>query len=155
MRAVIQRVSSARVDIIEEGKSRLSGSIGKGVLVLVAVCEDDDIDDIKWLSSKIASLRIFEDSQAKMNLSLLDIDGEALVVSQFTLFGNVRKGCRPSFNRSAPSSVAIPIYEEFLRQMREVLQKDVPSGEFGAMMDVSLVNDGPITIIIDTKDKRF
>ncbi len=153
MRAVIQRVRSAKVEILEEQGSRVSGEIGKGVLVLVAVANDDTSDDVQWLASKIAVLRIFEDDAGKMNLSLLDVGGEALVVSQFTLFGNVRKGSRPSFNRSAPPSISIPLYEDFLSKMSDVLQKPVPSGEFGAMMNVSLVNDGPVTIIIDTKDK--
>ncbi len=153
MRAVIQRVHRAKVEILEEQGSRVSGEIGKGVLVLLAVGNDDISDDVQWLASKIAALRIFEDDAGKMNLSLLDVGGDALVVSQFTLFGNVRKGSRPSFNRSAHPNISVPLYEEFLSKMSDILHKPVPSGEFGAMMNVSLINDGPVTIIIDTKDK--
>ncbi len=156
MRAVIQRVSSAKVEIVQSPQvSRVSGEIGRGVLVLIAVGHDDSPEDIQWLASKIAALRIFEDDAGKMNLSLLDIGGEALVVSQFTLFGNVRKGSRPSFNRSASPEISIPLYEAFLSKLGEVLQKPIPSGEFGAMMKVSLINDGPVTIIIDSKNKSL
>lgn len=154
MRAVIQRVKSASVDIAEDGKIlRRSGEIGVGLLVLLSVENGDTQDDAKWLANKIAQLRIFEDGEGKMNLSLKDCGGEVLLVSQFTLYGNVRKGSRPSFNRSAPPAVSVPLYEKFGELLESEIGKKVPRGVFGAMMDVSLVNDGPVTIIIDSKNK--
>ena len=153
MRAVIQRVSSAGVEVRGEGGARLSGAIGAGLLVLAAVENGDTGADADWLAAKIVSLRVFEDDAGKMNLSVADVGGEILAVSQFTLFGNVKKGNRPSFNRSAPPSAAAPVYEKFLSALERLLGKPVPRGEFGAMMDVRLVNDGPITIIIDTKTR--
>ena len=154
MRAVIQRVKSASVDIAEDGKIlRRSGEIGVGLLVLLGVENGDTQDDAKWLANKIAQLRIFEDGEGKMNLSLKDCGGEVLLVSQFTLYGNVRKGSRPSFNRSAPPTVSVPLYEKFGELLESEIGKKVPRGVFGAMMDVSLVNDGPVTIIIDSKNK--
>ena len=153
MRAVIQRVKSALVDILEGGARRTSGEIGAGLLVLLAVANGDTSDDVDWLVGKISALRIFEDAGGKMNLSVLDVGGDALVVSQFTLYGNVRKGSRPSFNRSAPPPVSMPLYEEFLAKLSATLGRAVPHGEFGAYMEVSLVNDGPITIILDSQNR--
>lgn len=153
MRAVIQRVKGARVDISDGAARRTSGEIGAGLLVLLAVANGDTSDDVDWLAGKISALRIFEDADGKMNLSVLDTRGGALVVSQFTLYGNVRKGSRPSFNRSAPPSVSIPLYEEFLAKLSAVLGREVSHGEFGAYMEVTLVNDGPVTIILDSKNR--
>ena len=153
MRAVIQRVKMASVNILPDNYEK--GRIGAGLLVLVAVEDSDNLEDIKWLASKICGLRIFEDGEGKMNLSILDVGGEILTVSQFTLYGNVRKGFRPSFNRSARAEIAVPIYENFVKTLEEILGKKVLTGEFGAMMDVSLINDGPVTIIIDTKQRNL
>jgi len=153
MRAVIQRVRSAAVDILDATSQYRSGEIGAGVMVLLAVENGDTVDDAQWLAAKIAALRIFEDSDEKMNLSLKDVDGQALVVSQFTLYGNTRKGSRPSFNRSAKPDISIPLYEKFCELLEAQLCKKVPRGVFGAMMNVSLINDGPVTIIIDSKNK--
>lgn len=150
MRAVIQRVKSAAVDIVDIPSPYRSGEIGSGLLVLVAVENSDSDADAKWLASKTAALRIFEDSAGKMNLSLKDVGADALVVSQFTLYGNVRKGNRPSFNRSAHPEISVPLYEKFCEYLELELGKKIQRGVFGAMMDVSLVNDGPVTIIIDS-----
>lgn len=150
MRAVIQRVSEAKVTIA----ATVKGSIGRGLLVLVAV-EDADADaDIEWLSGKIARLRVFNDANGVMNLSVQDTGGEVLVVSQFTLFASTQKGNRPSYIRSSKPSVAVPIYEKFVARLAQDLGKPVQTGEFGALMAVSLVNDGPVTIIIDSKQKE-
>lgn len=150
MRAVIQRVKSAAVDIVDIPSPYRSGEIGSGLLVLVAVENSDSDADAKWLASKTAALRIFEDSAGKMNLSLKDVGADALVVSQFTLYGDVRKGNRPSFNRSAHPEISVPLYEKFCEYLELELGKEIQRGVFGAMMDVSLVNDGPVTIIIDS-----
>ena len=150
MRAVIQRVKSAAVDIVDIPSPYRSGEIGSGLLVLVAVENSDSDADAKWLASKTAALRIFEDSAGKMNLSLKDVGADALVVSQFTLYGDVRKGNRPSFNRSAHPEISVPLYEKFFEYLDLELWKKIQRGVFGAMMDVSLVNDGPVTIIIDS-----
>ena len=150
MRAVIQRVKSAVVDIVDIPSPYRSGEIGSGLLVLVAVENSDSDADAKWLASKTAALRIFEDSAGKMNLSLKDVGADALVVSQFTLYGDVRKGNRPSFNRSAHPEISVPLYEKFCEYLELELGKKIQRGVFGAMMDVSLVNDGPVTIIIDS-----
>lgn len=150
MRAVIQRVKSAAVDIVDIPSPYRSGEIGSGLLVLVAVENSDSDADAKWLASKTAALRIFEDSAEKMNLSLKDVGADALVVSQFTLYGDVRKGNRPSFNRSAHPEISVPLYEKFCEYLELELGKKIQRGVFGAMMDVSLVNDGPVTIIIDS-----
>ncbi len=150
MRAVIQRVKSAAVDIVDIPSPYRSGEIGSGLLVLVAVENSDSDADAKWLASKTAALRIFEDSAGKMNLSLKDVGADALVVSQFTLYGDVRKGNRPSFNRSAHPEISVPLYEKFCEYLELELGKKIQRGVFGAMMDVNLVNDGPVTIIIDS-----
>ena len=150
MRAVFQRVKSAAVDIVDIPSPYRSGEIGSGLLVLVAVENSDSDADAKWLASKTAALRIFEDPAGKMNLSLKDVGADALVVSQFTLYGDVRKGNRPSFNRSAHPEISVPLYEKFCEYLELELGKKIQRGVFGAMMDVSLVNDGPVTIIIDS-----
>ena len=147
MRAVIQRVSRAGVSI----QNAVKGRIEKGLLVLLAIEETDGREDIEWLSGKIARLRVFEDANAVMNLSVQEVGGEVLVVSQFTLFASTHKGNRPSYIRSSKPPVAIPLYEKFVARLSQDLGKPVQTGEFGAMMDVSLVNDGPVTIIIDSK----
>lgn len=150
MRAVIQRVSRASVKTDNKIKSEIS----TGLLVLIGIEESDNDTDIEWLCSKIVQLRIFNDTNGIMNLSVLDIEGEVLIVSQFTLHAKTRKGNRPSYIRAAHSDIAIPLYNRFLSYLSELMQKEVGSGEFGAMMQVELVNDGPVTIIIDTKEKE-
>jgi D-tyrosyl-tRNA(Tyr) deacylase len=150
MRALIQRVSEASVTIEGEIKS----AIGEGMLVLVGITSDDDLEDIEWLCKKIVQLRIFGDEEGKMNLSVLDIDGELLVISQFTLHASTKKGNRPSYIKAARPEVAIPLYEQFIKQLSFSLGKAVGSGEFGADMKVRLLNDGPVTIWIDSKDRQ-
>jgi len=150
MRAVIQRVTEASVTI----EGRVKSSIGSGLLVLVAVEDADTAEDIEWLSGKIARLRVFDDAQGVMNLSVMEAAGEILVVSQFTLFASTRKGNRPSYTRSSHPEVAVPLYEKFLRALETTLGKPVATGEFGADMKVALLNDGPVTIIIDSKLKE-
>jgi D-tyrosyl-tRNA(Tyr) deacylase len=150
MRAVIQRVSEASVSI--EGK--VHSSIQQGLLVLLAVEPDDTTDDLVWLSGKISRLRIFSDPAGQMNLSIVEVAGELLVVSQFTLFASTRKGNRPSFTRSARPEVAIPLYQQFLQQVATDSSRPVKAGVFGADMKVSLVNDGPVTIIMDSRLKE-
>lgn len=149
MRALIQRVTSASVTI---GGTKRS-SIKQGLLIFIGIELTDNKEDIAWLCNKIAGLRIFEDPQGVMNLSVKDINGEALVVSQFTLHARVKKGFRPSYIDSAPPSISIPLYEEFVKSLGKELEKPVQTGEFGALMQVALVNDGPVTIWIDTKNK--
>lgn len=147
MRAVVQRVLSAKV--LVDGKE--VSSIGKGILVLLGVSKDDTEDDISFMVRRISNLRIFEDESGKMNLSVKDIGGDVLVVSQFTLYGDVRWGNRPSFENSAPRDRAEKIYDAFCNQLSSELGKQVKKGVFGAMMDVHLINNGPVTIIIDSK----
>ena len=149
MIAVIQRVSEASVTISNKEVSRISD----GLLILLGIEEADNDEDIDWLTKKVANLRIFSDEEEKMNLSLLDIGGEVLVVSQFTLHALTKKGNRPSYIRAASPDVAIPLYEAFVKKM-ESFGRPVFTGEFGADMKVGLVNDGPVTIIIDTKNKQ-
>ena len=151
MRAVIQRVSHCQVDIDE----KTSGKIEQGLLVLLGVTHDDTQQDIDWLIKKLINLRIFNDDAGKMNLSVQDVQGDILVVSQFTLYANARKGNRPSYTRSAPPDTAIPLYERFLDTLRHSFSGRVETGEFGAMMKVSLLNDGPVTIILDTRQTDF
>jgi D-aminoacyl-tRNA deacylase len=150
MRAVIQRVSRASVRIDGIEKSR----INQGMLILLGIEESDNQEDIEWLSGKISRLRIFDDGEGVMNLPITNIDGDCLVVSQFTLHASTRKGNRPSYIRAARPETAIPLYEKFTRQLSLDTGKEVLTGEFGAMMDVELVNDGPVTIIIDTKARE-
>ncbi len=150
MIAVIQRVRESSVTI--EGK--VKSSIGKGLMILVGIEEADNNDDIDWLAKKIVNLRIFDDAQGIMNESILQHNGEILVVSQFTLHASTKKGNRPSYIKAAKPDTAIPLYEKFLQVLGKELGKEVKSGEFGAMMQVSLINDGPVTILIDTKNKN-
>ena len=150
MRAVIQRVSNASVTIDGSIKS----SIGQGMLILLGVEDRDTQEDVEWLVKKVSNLRIFDDSEGVMNLSVLDVNGEALVVSQFTLFASYKKGNRPSWFRAGSHEVSIPLYDVFCKSLSEAIGKQVGTGEFGADMKVSLVNDGPVTICIDTKNKE-
>ena len=150
MKAVIQRVSSSRVTV----EGREVASIGPGLLILLGIEDADNMDDIEWLSRKIANLRIFNDRDGVMNCSLLDVGGEGLVVSQFTLQASTKKGNRPSYIRASRPEVAIPLYEAFITAFEAVLGKAVGRGIFGADMKVDLRNDGPVTIIIDTKNKE-
>ena len=147
MRAVIQRVSRASVTI----QNQVKGQIGKGLLVLLAVEEVDGPEDIEWLSGKIARLRIFPDEAGVMNRSVQEAKGDILVVSQFTLFASTKKGNRPSYSKSAAPHLAIPLYEAFVQRLGADLGKPVQTGEFGEDMQVELLNDGPVTIIIDSK----
>jgi D-tyrosyl-tRNA(Tyr) deacylase len=147
VRAVVQRVSSARVAIADE----IIGEIGPGLLVLLGVGQGDAEADAQWLAEKIVALRVFEDADGKMNRSVLDIAGGVLVVSQFTLLASTRKGARPSFNDAAKPELAIPLYEAFNRLAGAALGRAVATGRFAAKMEVALVNDGPVTIVIDSK----
>lgn len=150
MKAVIQRVAKASVTIDE----KIVASIPNGLLILLGIEDADTSEDIIWLSKKIANLRIFNDENGVMNASLVDVEGDAIVVSQFTLQASTKKGNRPSYIKAAKPGIAIPLYEQFVKQFEEDLQKEVQTGEFGADMKVNLLNDGPVTIIIDTKDKK-
>ncbi len=149
MRVVIQKVKSASVTVEGNGIA----SIDKGLLILVGIENADKEEDIDWLVKKIVQLRIFEDENDVMNLSVQDVDGEVIVVSQFTLHASIKKGNRPSYIRAAKPDFAIPMYEKFVAAVESALGKKVGTGKFGAMMDVALVNDGPVTIIIDSKQK--
>lgn len=149
MRAVLQRVHTAEVTVEGECIAR----IGKGILALVAVSREDTAEDFRWMARKIVELRIFNDSEGKLNLSLNDINGALIVVSQFTLYGDCRKGRRPSYSNAAPPEEAEKLYNEFLEIIREVMP-EVQTGQFQAMMDVSLVNDGPVTLILDSHHKN-
>ncbi len=149
MRSVIQRVSRAEVAI--EGK--IKARIGKGLLILLGIEDADTKEDVSWLAAKISRLRIFNDDDGIMNLSVRDEKGDIMVISQFTLYGSVKKGNRPSYNRASGPETAIPLYESFVKRMEEELGKPVATGEFGARMQVSLINEGPVTIVIDTKNQ--
>lgn len=150
MIAVIQRVSESSVSISGHTKA----SIHKGLMVLVGIVPEDNIEDIQWLCRKIVQLRVFPDEQNIMNKSIKEVSGEILVVSQFTLHASTKKGNRPSYIHAAPPEIAIPLYDQFLNILSEQLGKPVASGEFGANMQVSLINNGPVTLIIDTKNKK-
>lgn len=150
MKAVIQRVQRASVTINHE----VVADIQSGLLVLLGIVNEDEESDINWLVNKISNLRIFPDEQEVMNRSLMDISGEVIVVSQFTLHASTKKGNRPSYIKAAKPDVAIPIYEKFVSRLNSEIQSEVQTGEFGADMKVELVNDGPVTIIIDTKNKE-
>jgi len=150
VRAVIQRVTQASVVI----DAAVAGAIERGLLVLVAVEEADSSEEIEWLSGKIVRLRIFNDENGLMNKSIQEVDGNILLVSQFTLFASTKKGNRPSFTRSAKPEFAIPIYEQLIAKLRADLGKPIQTGHFGADMKVSLLNDGPVTIIMDTKNRE-
>ena len=150
MRIVIQRVGHASVTI--EGK--VKSEIQKGYLILLGICEDDSTEDIEWLVRKVIGLRVFDDENGVMNRSIMDIDGEILVISQFTLFASYKKGNRPYWLRAAKHDISIPLYNEFCTKLSAALGKEVGTGEFGADMKVELLNDGPVTICMDTKNKE-
>lgn len=147
MRVLIQRVTTASVTIEQQRKSK----IDKGLLVFVGIEEDDNQEDIDWLCKKISQMRLFDDENGVMNLSVMDVDGEILVVSQFTLHASVKKGNRPSYIRAAKPEIAIPLYESFCSTLGKLIHKTIQTGEFGADMQVELVNDGPVTIWVDSK----
>ena len=149
MKAVIQRVAHAGVTI----EGALKASVGKGLLVLLGVGYEDAADDIRWLVRKISGLRIFDDEKGVMNRSVVDVDGEVIVVSQLTLMADCRRGNRPSYINAANHEIAIPLYLEFCRELSEAIEKKVQTGEFGADMKVELLNDGPVTICLDSKEK--
>jgi D-tyrosyl-tRNA(Tyr) deacylase len=151
MRLVVQRVSSASVKVDES----VGSEIGTGLLILAGIEDADTTEDIEWLVKKVCQLRIFNDSEGVMNLSVKDVGGEMIVVSQFTLHASIRKGNRPSYIRAARPETAIPLYEKLVSEFSKILGKQVGTGVFGAHMDVSLVNDGPVTIILDSKNKDF
>ena len=149
MRVVIQRVSSASVSI--DGK--IKSAIDNGFMILLGIESEDDQKDIEWLVKKIANLRVFNDEQQRMNLSIKDVGGDVLLISQFTLHASVKKGNRPSYIKAAHPDLAIPLYNKFIDALELSMNKKIFSGEFGAMMDVALVNNGPVTIMIDSKSK--
>jgi len=150
MRIVVQRVSEASVTV----DNKVISSIGNGFLVLLGITQDDGLEDIKWLVNKVANLRVFNDEAGVMNKSLKDVEGEVIVVSQFTLFAATKKGNRPSYIKAANPAIAIPLYNSFVAEMQAILGKDVGTGIFGADMKVALVNDGPVTISIDSKNRE-
>ena len=150
MRIVIQRVSRASVTI----GGNLKSAIGKGFLILLGVEESDTEDDVEWLVKKVIGLRVFDDENGVMNLNISQVGGDMLVVSQFTLFASYKKGNRPSWLRAAKHEISVPLYEFFCRRLQEETGKEIGTGEFGAMMDVELLNDGPVTICMDTKNKE-
>lgn len=150
MRILIQRVSEASVSI----KNTMKSAIQQGFLILLGIGEEDSEDDIEWLVKKVVNLRVFDDEQGVMNKSILDINGEILVVSQFTLMASYKKGNRPSYIRAAGHEISIPLYQQFCERLSTQLGKEVATGEFGADMQVKLVNDGPVTICMDTKNKE-
>lgn len=150
MRVVIQRVSRASVEI----EGRITGTIQQGLLILLGIEHEDNQEDVEWLSGKISRLRVFNDNEGVMNLAVGDVNGDVLVVSQFTLHASTRKGNRPSYIRAARPETAIPLYEAFKSSLCSLLGKPVQSGEFGAMMNIHLVNDGPVTIIIDSRNRE-
>lgn len=150
MRAVIQRVTSA--SCVVDGKT--TGTIQNGFMVLLGIEDADTQEDLEWLAQKIANMRVFNDENGLMNRSLADVDGNILLISQFTLFAATKKGNRPGFTRAARPEKAIPMYEEMIRQLSSMINKDVQTGIFGADMKISLLNDGPVTIMMDTKNKE-
>lgn len=149
MKLVIQRVSSASVKI----EGTIKATIGQGFMTLLGIEEEDTETDIEWLCKKMLNLRVFSDEEGKMNLSLQDIKGEILLISQFTLYASTKKGNRPSFTKAAKPTIAIPLYDKFIDFLAKDLDSRIKTGEFGADMKVSLINDGPVTIIIDSKNK--
>lgn len=149
MKVVLQRVSKASVTI----DKKIVASIKSGILILIGIVDEDSSEDILWLTKKISNLRIFNDKNEVMNNSLLDINGEVIVVSQFTLQASTKKGSRPSYIKAAKPAVAIPLYEKFVSELEKELGKKVQTGQFGADMNVELINDGPVTIVIDSKNK--
>ncbi|MCL4128849.1 UNVERIFIED_CONTAM: hypothetical protein GTU68_019064 [Idotea baltica] len=151
MRALIQRVSFAKVEV----EQQIIGEISNGLMVLLGVTHEDAQTDIDWLVKKITQLRIFNDDNGKMNLSVTDLKGEILVISQFTLFANSKKGNRPSYTRSAPPDISIPLYEQFVASLKNIFEGKVETGSFGAEMKVSLLNDGPVTIMLDSRQPDY
>ncbi len=149
MITVIQRVSSASVEI----NNRIKAEIKNGLLILLGIEDADGYEDIQWLANKIVNLRIFNDTDGIMNVSVKDDDGEIILVSQFTLYASTKKGNRPSYIKAAKTEIAIPLYQKFIHELESTFGKPIQTGDFGADMKVSLVNDGPVTIIIDTKDR--
>ncbi|WP_316817885.1 D-aminoacyl-tRNA deacylase [Pedobacter nyackensis] len=150
MRAVIQRVTSASCMVNEQ----ITGSIDLGFLVLLGIEDADTKEDLEWLAGKIVNMRVFGDAEGLMNKALADVDGNILLISQFTLFATTKKGNRPGFTRAARPDKAIPLYESMIKQLSSLLNKTIQTGVFGADMKISLVNDGPVTIVIDTKNKE-
>ncbi|MCU0321309.1 MAG: D-aminoacyl-tRNA deacylase [Chitinophagaceae bacterium] len=150
MRLVIQRVTQASVKV----ENAIVGSITNGLLVLLGIEDADTIEDIQWLSNKIVNLRIFNDEQGVMNKSLLDVQGDVLLISQFTLHASTKKGNRPSYIKASKPNIAIPLYEQMIAQLEKDVQKNIQTGIFGADMKVSLLNDGPVTILIDSKNRE-
>ena len=150
MRVLIQRVKRASVTVDGE----LISEIAQGLLVLVGICDEDNHEDIEWLTKKISNIRLFDDENGVMNLSLMDIDGELLAVSQFTLMASTKKGNRPSYIKAAKPDISIPLYESFCNEMEIALNKPIKRGVFGADMKVYLLNDGPVTIFIDSKNRE-
>ncbi|MBR1547387.1 MAG: D-tyrosyl-tRNA(Tyr) deacylase [Prevotella sp.] len=150
MRAVIQRVSHASVTI----NGNIKSAIKQGFLILIGICDEDSMEDVDWLVKKVIGLRVFDDANHVMNLSIMDVDGNVLVVSQFTLYASYKKGNRPSWFRAGSHEHSIPLYEAFCSKLSELLGKPIGTGEFGADMKVELLNDGPVTICIDTKNKE-
>ncbi|MBK7028812.1 MAG: D-tyrosyl-tRNA(Tyr) deacylase [Bacteroidales bacterium] len=150
MRVVIQRVSNCTVTINEN----LHSTIGKGLFILLGIEAADNLEDLEWLCGKISRLRVFNDSAGVMNLSVAEVEGSIMVVSQFTLHASTKKGNRPSYIRSASPDIAVPLYESFLSRLEELSGRPVASGKFGAHMDISLVNEGPVTILIDSKNRE-
>lgn len=150
MRILIQRVKKASVTIDGNVKS----SIGNGLLILVGICDEDDKDDIEWLVKKIVNIRLFDDENGVMNRSVIDINGELLAVSQFTLMASTKKGNRPSYIKAAKPEISIPLYEQFCAALESAINKPIGTGEFGADMKVELLNDGPVTIFIDSKNRE-
>ena len=150
MRVVIQRVSEASVSV----DSDVCARIGSGLLILVGIEAGDGVEDIHWLCGKIVRMRIFNDSDGKMNRSLQEIGGEALAISQFTLHASTKKGNRPGFTRAAPPEIALPLYRKFIAELQRLLGRPVAEGRFGAMMKVQLINDGPVTILMDSRDRE-
>ena len=160
MRIVIQRVTEASVTIVKAGDESQAQStdkkrsIGQGYCILLGVCEEDTKEDVEWLVRKVVGLRVFDDEKGIMNRSIMEVGGDCLVVSQFTLFASYKKGNRPSWLRAARHEISVPLYELFCRQLSEAIGRPVATGEFGAEMKVSLTNDGPVTICMDTKNKE-
>ncbi len=151
MRILLQRVSEATVSIDTQAKA----SIHQGLLLLLGIEANDSLEDIDWLCQKVIKLRIFNDEAGKMNWSIKDIDGEIIVVSQFTLYANIKKGTRPSFIKAARPVVAIPLYQQFVKQLELLLGKPIGTGEFGANMQIQLINDGPVSLLLDSKNRSF
>lgn len=150
MRILIQRVSQAEVSI----ENKIKSSISQGLLLLIGIEDSDTLDDVEWLVKKVSSIRLFDDENGVMNLSVTDIQGEVMVVSQFTLHASTKKGNRPSYIRASKPDKAIPLYESFIQTIEKKIGKKVATGEFGAMMKINLINNGPVTIFIDSKNKE-